>query len=297
MPCPQVRICSICSTAMRIPSFAAWSPPCGDAFADLFRNIDPRDLVVQEIGVPGTVQRQHTHQNRELRRGRYSSVYRCEELLGFLRLVHRLGEEEVGAIVDLAAQHFHLAFRVLGGQVEGAADEEVGRLADLGAGVVQTAVEPLFDQFDQTRGGQVVIVHRFGVVPDLGWVPITTKILRTPMAWAASRSPCRRSRLRPAGGEVQGGLDPDIVLKQVADRPGAHPHAGHWAVGDIDHISADFVQQAGPGEELVGGEAARRVHLHTDGKVPGGKLLGQVRLFLFLRGRRWRRSLLRKLAG
>src|SRR3989304_4312319 len=55
-------------------------------------------------------------------------------------------------------------------QVGGAADDEGRGAADVGAGLVDAGVEILFDQADQSRGGDVVVVHRLGVVAGSGRV-------------------------------------------------------------------------------------------------------------------------------
>ena len=79
-----------------------------------------------------------------------------------------------------------------------------------------------------------------------------------------------------ASGEMEHGLDAHVALHQVGGGPGRHAHARHGRVGHVDDVGAGLGQQVGAGQQLVGVEAARRVHFHADHKLAGGQAGGQL---------------------
>ncbi len=165
-------------------------------------------------------------------------------------------------------QAAHLLLRLAGAQVEGAADEEGGRLPDVRPGVVEPGVEALLDQLDQAGGHQVVVVHGLGVIADGGGVAHHHEHVADAQGMRRQQVALDAQQVAPAGGEVQRrSRRRPAALDQLAHRPGAHAHARHRAVGDVDHVRAGFRQQAGAGQELVGGETARRVHLDGDDEL------------------------------
>ena len=90
--------------------------------------------------------------------------------------------------------------------------------------------------------------------------PMTTKTLRTPSACEAKQVALNTQQVAAAGREVEHGLNANFLLDDVANRPGAHAHARHRAVGHIDHICPGFSQETCPGFQFMGREAARRIH-------------------------------------
>jgi len=71
-----------------------------------------------------------------------------EELLRQGRLIYGLGQQEVGARLNLALQILDLTLDILQRQVQGATDKEGRWLTDLHTGVIHTNVEILLDQLD-----------------------------------------------------------------------------------------------------------------------------------------------------
>ena len=185
-------------------------------------------------------------------------------------VVDGLGEREIRASLEFAAQVLDLFTHVVRVEVEGAADKKVGGLPDIGTGVVQAQIEALLDEFDQAGGHQVVIIHGVGVVADRGWVAHDNEYVAYIECVRGQQVALNAQDVASAGGEVQGGLDPGFALNEVADRPRTHAHARHGAVGHIDHVRAGFGQHASPGQEFLGSQSARWIHLDGGDKFPLG---------------------------
>ncbi len=81
-------------------------------------------------------QGQHADQDGDLQ-GAVQLRHRLQKGLGQLGLEDRLGEDKIGAGFDFAAQVLDLLLEIRRAQVEGAADEEGGGLADIGPGMVR----------------------------------------------------------------------------------------------------------------------------------------------------------------
>ena len=137
------------------------------------------------------------------------------------------------------------------------------------------AVEPLQDP-DQPDRVDVVDRRGIGVVAEAGRVAGQgDDVAHT------DRVRPQQLRLQPhqraiAGGEVQDRLHPGAVLDEIAHGQGAHPHAGHRRVGDVDEIDTRFLQQAGPVERLGRIEPLRRIDLDADHELAPIQLLPQA---------------------
>ena len=138
-------------------------------------------------------------------------------------------------------------------------------------------IEMLFDQPDQARGHQVIIIHRVRIITNFGRIPHHYKHVSDAQGMRREQVSLHTQQVAPAGGEMQRGLYADFLLDQFTDRPWAHAHACHRAVSDVDHIRARFRQQAGSRQQFMGGQTARRTHLHRSGKLPRGEFLSQLR--------------------
>ena len=103
--------------------------------------------------------------------------------------------------------------------------------------------------------------------------PMTTKTLRTSSAWAASRSPCTRSRLRPRVGKCSTVSIPMLRWIRLQTAHGLMRMRAMGLSATLITSAPDFGEQAGAGQQLVGGKSARRVHLYSDDKFSGGQLL------------------------
>ena len=109
--------------------------------------------------------------------------------------------------------------------------------------MVHAGVEILFDQFNQAGGNQVVIIHRVRVIADGGWIAHDDKDIAHIECVRGQQVALNAQQVAAAGGEVQNGFDICFALDETAYRPGAHAHARHRAVSNVDHIRARVCQQ------------------------------------------------------
>ncbi len=141
--------------------------------------------------------------------------------------------------------------------------------------MVHPGVETLLDQFDQAGGHQVIVVHGFGVIADGGRVAHDNEDIAQAEGMGSQQVALDAQQVAAPGGKMQRGLNPHLALDHIADRPGGHAHVRHRAVSHVDHIRAGLLEQGSPGDEFMGGEAARRIHLGGNDKFAFGQLLRQ----------------------
>ena len=78
---------------------------------------------------------------------------------------------------------------------------------------------------------------------------------------------------------MQYGLDADLLLDQYAEGEGAHPHARHRAIGDVDRIRAVLLRDPRAVEHLGRAEATRGIDFDADHKLPRFDSLQQLGRF------------------
>ncbi len=110
----------------------------------------------------------------------------------------------------------------------------------------------MLDQFDQSGGDQIVVVHGFWIIADVGRIAHHHKDIAHAQGVGGEQIPLHPEKVAAAGWEVEHALNLDLPLDALTDGPRAHAHAGHWAVGDIDDVRAGLGQQPGARQDLVG---------------------------------------------
>ena len=164
------------------------------------------------------------------------------------RVINRLGQDEIGPGCSLRRKFLISSPRSGGFRLRAQPHEEGGGLADIRTGMIDPGVEALLDQLDQAGRHQVVIIHGVRIIADGGGVAHHDKHIAHTQGMRCQQVALHAQQVAPAGGEMQDGFNAHSALDQVADRPGAHAHARHGAVGHVDHIRAGFGQQAGAGQ-------------------------------------------------
>ena len=140
--------------------------------------------------------------------------------------------------------------------------------------MIHTGIKTLFDEFDQAGGYQIVVIHGFGVIPHRGRIAHDHEDIAQAEGMGSQQVALDTQQVAPTCREMQGGFHANLMLDDIADRPGRHAHARHGTIGHIDHIRAGFLEQGSPGDEFMGGEAARRVHFGGNDKFPFAPVFG-----------------------
>src|SRR5699024_1892886 len=134
------------------PFLAPLASGLAHSFSRVVREGDARNLVVEELGVPGALQWQDTdhHWKREL-----VPAIEIEELPPELHVENRLRHREVCPRLDLAADASYFVLQVGLGWIDCAGDREVRRSSNRGSGCVLAFLH-LADDLDQPDGVDVV---------------------------------------------------------------------------------------------------------------------------------------------
>ena len=125
-----------------------------------------------------------------------------QEGAGLGGVVGGLGEDEICPSFELAAQVLDLGFGIGRGQVQGAADEETGGLANVGAGVIEPGVEALLDELNEARGHQVVIIIRVGIIADGGGIAHDHEDIAHIQSVGGEQVTLHAQQVASAGGEM-----------------------------------------------------------------------------------------------
>ena len=182
--------------------------------------------------------------------------------------------------MDFSPQVLDLLLRFRRAQIQGRAHKEIRGLADAHAGMIHAGVEALFDELNQTRGYQIIIIHGFGIIANRGRIAHDHEYIANAQGMGSQQVALDAQQVASTRREMQGGLHIDAALHHITDCPSRHPHARHGGIGHIDDICAGLGQERSAGDEFVSREAARRVHLDRDDKFSTGKLLRKLgRLF------------------
>ncbi len=79
----------------------------------------------------------------------------------------------------------------------------------------------------------------------------------------------QRHEVAVARGEVDDGLQVQVVAHQAGEGEAAHAHARHRAIGDVDEADAVLLEPGSAVEYLARIESLRRIQLDTDDELPG----------------------------
>ena len=125
---------------------------------------------MEELGVTGRHEREHTEEDRDGQTARSKPPTGLgEHRLDLLDRVERLGHHQVRPGLELALEPLPFGRRIGRRRVEGAGDRETGPLADRRAGPILGQVEPGED-LDQPDRIDIPHTGRRRVVADARWI-------------------------------------------------------------------------------------------------------------------------------
>ena len=168
--------------------------------------------------------------------------------------------------VDLLPEPVELVVEVFRRRVDRAGDGESRRLANRGAQPIEALVEA-GDDLDQAD--RVDIPHSRGarVIAHIGRIAGEGDDVAHPKRVGADQLRLEGHQVLVAAGEVDQGVDPDLLLDHDRQRQRAHPHPGHRAVADVDGVRASVLDQLGARQMFRRVETPRRVDLDADDKA------------------------------
>src|SRR5688572_7599832 len=104
--------------------------------------------------------------------------------------------------------------------------------------MIHTLIEPLLDELDQTGWHEVIVVHRFGIIPNGRWIPHYDEYIPNAKGVCSQQVSLHAQEVASTCGEVECRFDAHFALDYIADRPGRHAHTRHRRVSNVDHIRA-----------------------------------------------------------
>src|SRR2546430_2227152 len=213
--------------------------------------------------MPRGLEREHAEQ--EGNRQRPGSL---EEAIEGMAVVERLRHGDVRAGFDLLPEAVDLVVEVVGRRIDGAGDREVRRLANRRAKPVVALVETLQD-LDQADRVDVPNAGRRRVVADAWRIAGERDDVANTERVRGDQLRLERHQVLVAGGEVDQGVDANLLPDHERQRERAHADPRHRAVTDIDGVGARSFDELSTGDALGRIEAARWVDLHADDERAG----------------------------
>src|SRR5439155_16526842 len=199
-----------------------------------------------------------------------------------LAVVERLRHGDVRAGFDLLPGAVDLGVEVAGRRSDGAGDGEVRRLANRRAKPVVALVETLQD-LDQADRVDVPNAGRRRVVADAWRIAGERDDVANTERVRADQLRLERHQVLVAGGEVDQGVDANLLPDHERQRERAHADPRHRAVTDVDGVGTGSFDELSTGDAFGRIEAARRVDLHADDERAGRQPLREWRGWQLLR--------------
>src|SRR2546422_3523315 len=199
-----------------------------------------------------------------------------EEALEGLTVVERLRHGDVRAGFDLLPETVDLVVEVVGRRIDRAGDSEVRRLANRRAEPVVALVETLQD-LDQADRVDVPDAGRRWVVADAWRIAGERDDVANAERVRADQLRLERHQVLVAGGEVDQGVDANLLPEHERQRERAHADPRHRAVTDVDGVGTGSFDELSTGDAFGRIEAARRVDLHADNERAGRQPLREWR--------------------